>query len=69
MESYFSKIFDVPGKSENDRRVLESGKCRGVSDDLRRHTELRMEILAFSDQYELNELVLLMSWQFSVIQS
>ncbi len=57
--SYFLKIFDVPGKSETDRRVVESGEVPGVSDDLRRHTELRMDILAFSDQYDLNELICL----------
>ena len=57
--SYFLKIFDVPGKSETDRRILESGEVPGISDDLRRHTELRVDILAFSDQYDLNELICL----------
>ena len=38
--------------------LVESGEVPGVSDDLR-HTEARMDILAFSDQHDLNELICL----------
>ena len=52
-------VFNVPSKNENDRKMVERGEVPGVSDDLRRHAELRAGILAFSDQYEMNELICL----------
>jgi hypothetical protein len=56
---YMLNIFKVSPKNESDRRMVEKGEVPGISDDLRRHAELRTDILSFSDQYDLNELVCL----------
>ena len=51
---YMLDVFSVPPKSEDHRRMIERAEVPGVSaDDLRRQPELRADILAFSDQYEL----------------